>query len=76
MTEIKERLDKLREKVRSEHNPQADKSFLKGRLSSYEKFFPQIDIDGLKKQLDKDEEICKTSVTRASESVQKVKDKY
>ena len=68
MIEIKERLDDLREKIKTEHDTQADKSFLKGPLSAYEKFIPEIDVDGLEKQLDKDEKICKASATRASES--------
>ena len=53
--EIKEKLEALREKIRSSHNPAPDKSFLKGKLSAYEKFLPEINVDGLKKQLEQDE---------------------
>ena len=47
MSEIKDRIDGLREKFRSEHNPEVDKSFLKGRLSAYEKLITEMNLDGM-----------------------------
>ena len=75
-TRIQEEIDALREKIQSNHDASPDKSFLKGSLGVYEKCLPEIDIDGLKEQLDMDEAICKLTTERVAASVQKVKDEY
>lgn len=66
---VKEQLDALRDKIEFNHNTSPDKSFLKAKLNVYEKFLPTLDLEGLKKQLDTDETICKTAIENAKASV-------
>ena len=46
---------------------------MKGKLTVYEKCVPTIDVEGLQKQLDQDELICRAAVEQATDSLQKVK---
>ena len=47
LTDVKEKLDGIREKIQNNHNVSADKSFMKATLNTYLKCLPEINIKGI-----------------------------